>query len=164
MPITQSKATMKCTEQMVAHFKGKDAESNPVDPASVVWTSSDESVATLVPAGLDCHIIGGSPGECNVVGNGTSSGGKKGVIGVLALTVTVGEVASGEITTEKPVDQGTAPDQGLPSRPPRPGQGLPSGPAFPSQGLPSGGRPDQGLPSGGQKPDQGLPPGASPKR
>jgi hypothetical protein len=178
MEIAKSQAVMKCTEQLVAHFKGADGEGNAVDPNSVIWTSSDETVATLVPkeGGLDCHVIGGVPGECNVVANATQEGGKKAVASVLSLIVTVGEVESGTITTDPPVAQGSAPSQGLPSRPPRPNAGLPNTPGLkPDAGLPGAGKPggglkpDTGLPSepnkgeGIGRPDAGLPPTPAPK-
>jgi hypothetical protein len=164
MPITQSSASMTCTQQMVATIEATDTEGNATDPNTIVWTSSDEAVAVVVPekGGLTCNVIAGSPGTCKVVVNANAGKGTKGtkpVLGILNLTVTSGELAGVKIETESPVEQGTAPDQGLPSRPPRPDQGLPSGGAHPDQGLPSGGaRPDQGLPNAPARPDAGLPP------
>jgi len=188
---TQASASMTVTQQLVAKIEATDTEGNPTDPNTVVWTSSDESVAVVVPqpGGLSASIIAGAPGECNVVVNANAGKGGKGtkpVLGILKLTVTSGDVAEVKITTEQPVEQGTAPDQGLPSRPARPDAGLPSGGARPDQGLPSGGhidaglpnaparpdaglpnapaRPDQGLPNAPAKPDQGLPPSGQPKQ
>jgi len=162
MAVTQSSASMTVTQQMVATIEAVDTEGNPTDPNTIVWTSSDEAVAVVFaePGGLSANIIAGAPGTCKVVVNANAGKGTKGtkpVLGVLNLTVTSGDVAGVTIKTETPVEQGTAPDQGLPSRPPRPDHGLPPGGAHPDQGLPSGARPDQGLPSGGAKPDQGLP-------
>jgi hypothetical protein len=171
---------MTCTQQLVASINAKDTEGNPTDPNTIVWTSSDESVAVVVPqpGGLKANIIAGNVGECKVVVNANAVKGGKGarpVLGVLKLTVTSGDVASVEITTEKPVEQGTAPDAGLPSRPPRPGNALPPGgqidntlpsqPGRPDAGLPpSPGRPDAGLPNAPVRPDAGLPatPGTKP--
>lgn len=179
---TQSSASMTVTQQLVAKIEPTDTEGNPTDPNTVVWTSSDESIAVVVPqpGGLSASIIAGSVGECNVIVNANAVKGGKGakpVLGVLKLTVTSGDVAEVKITTEAPVEQGTAPSQGLPSRPARPDAGLPSGGAHPDQGLPGGRpdrpdqglpnapvRPDQGLPNAPAKPDQGLPPTAQPKK
>ena len=160
---TQQSASMTCTQQLVAKIEASDTEGNPTDPNTIVWTSSDESVAVVVPepGGLSANIIAGNVGNCKVVVNANAGKGGKGtkpVLGVLNLTVTSGDVAEVKITTEAPVEQGTAPSQGLPSRPARPDAGLPAGGAHPDQGLPSGGaRPDQGLPSAGARLDQGLP-------
>jgi len=178
--LKETKATMTATQQMVARFKGADSEGNPVDPNSVQWISSDETVATVSPEpdGMSCHIFGGVPGDCKVVANGTAQSGKKPVIAVLALNVTPGEMAAGEITTEQPVEQGTAPDNSLPTRPPRPGHDLPNKPgvgvggqlptppgARPDAGLPTQpGHPEAGLPNAPARPDQGLPPTAEPRR
>jgi hypothetical protein len=177
---TQSSASMTVTQQLVAKIEPKDTEGNPTDPNTVVWTSSDESIAVVVPqpGGLQANIIAGNVGSCKVVVNANAVKGGKGarpVLGILNLTVTSGDVAEVKIVTEAPVDQGTAPDQGLPSRPPRPSQGLPGSqpgidntlpgqPNIPSTGLPPNvaGQP---LPEGPpNRPDQGLPPGASPKK
>ena len=122
---TQASASMTVTQQLVANIEAADTEGNPTDPNTVVWTSSDESVAVVVPqpGGLKCNIIAGAPGSCKVVVNanaGKGTQGTKPVLGVLNLTVTSGDVAEVKITTEKPVEQGTAPDQGLPIRPNRP--------------------------------------------
>lgn len=182
---TRSRASMSCTQQLVAEIESKDADGNPTDPNTIVWTSSDESVAVVVPVagGLKAHIIAGNVGDCKIVVNANAVKGGKGakpVLGVLDLTVHSGEVAEVKITTGTPVEQGTAPDNSLPSRPPRPGNALPPGgtidntlptpPARPDAGLPwSPGRPDAGLPpSGGTKPvgeEEGEHiPGAQPKR
>lgn len=190
---TQQSASMTVTQQMVASIEAKDTEGNPTDPNTIVWTSSDEAVAVVVPepGGLSANIIAGNVGSCKVVVNANAGKGGKGtrpVLGVLNLTVTSGDVAEVKITTETPVEQGTAPDQGLPSRPARPSQGLPNtpglrpdaglptqpghpdaglpnAPARPDAGLPtSPGHPEQGLPNAPARPDQGLPPSGSPKR
>ena len=191
---TQQSASMTCTQQLVAKIEASDTEGNPTDPNTIVWTSSDESVAVVVPepGGLSANIIAGNVGSCKVVVNANAGKGGKGtrpVLGVLNLTVTSGDVAEVKITTEKPVEQGTAPDQGLPSRPARPDQGLPNtpglgvggqlptppgarpdqglptSPGHPEQGLPNApARPDQGLPNAPARPDQELPPSGSPKR
>lgn len=161
---------MTVTQQMVASIEARDTEKNPTDPNTVVWTSSDESVAVVVPqpGGLKANIIAGNVGTCKVVVNANAVKGGRGakpVLGVLNLTVTSGDVAEVTIITEAPVEQGTAPDQGLPSRPARPDAGLPSGGARPDAGLPNAPvRPDAGLPNAPAKPDAGLPPGATPKR
>lgn len=170
MAISQTTASMTVTEQMVATIEPIDTEGNPTDPNTIVWTSSDESIAVVIPVqgGLNCNIIAGNVGECKVVVNANAVKGGKGakpVLGVLALTVSSGDVAGVTIKTSPPVEQGTAPDQGLPSRPPRPNQGLPGSQPLPDQGLPAVPvRPDQGLPSGSGRPDQGLPPTGEPKR
>jgi hypothetical protein len=173
---TQSSASMTVTQQLVASIEAKDTEGNPTDPNTIVWTSSDESIAVVVPqpGGLKANIIAGAPGECKVVVNANAVKGGKGakpVLGILNLTVTSGDVAEVKIVTEKPVEQGTAPDAGLPSRPPRPGNALPTPPGsqpgidntlpgqpnYPSTGVPPA-RPDAGLPNAPARPDAGLPP------
>ena len=169
---TRSTASMTVTQQMVASIETADTEGNPTDPNTVVWTSSDESIAVVVPqpGGLSANIIAGNVGECKIVVNANAVKGGKGarpVLGVLNLTVTSGDVAEVKISTEAPVEQGTAPDQGLPSRPARPSQ-LPNQPGVGIDNtLPGtpGARPDQGLPTTpGVRPDQGLPPTPEPKR
>jgi hypothetical protein len=177
---------MTVTQQLVAKIEPTDTEGNPTDPNTVVWTSSDESIAVVVPqpGGLSANIIGGNVGSCKVVVNanaGKGTQGTKPVLGVLNLTVTSGDVAEVKITTEKPVEQGTAPDQGLPSRPPRPGNALPTPPNtidntlpgqpnYPTTGVPPnvagqplpGGppnRPNAGLPGDQPEIDAGLPAG-----
>jgi hypothetical protein len=177
---TQTSASMTVTQQLVAKIEPKDTEGNPTDPNTVVWASSDESVAVVVPqpGGFQASIIAGNVGTCKVVVNANAVKGGKGakpVLGILNLTVTSGDVAEVKIVTEAPVEQGTAPDQGLPSRPARPGNALPTPPAtidntLPGQpALPSTGVPPnvagQPLPEGPpDRPNQGLPPGASPKK
>lgn len=175
---TRSRASMSCTQQLVAEIDSTDADGNPTDPNSIVWTSSDESVAVVVPVagGLKAHIIAGNVGDCKVVVNANAVKGGKGakpVLGVLDLTVHSGEVAEVKITTGTPVEQGTAPDNSLPSRPPRPNAGLPNAPVRPDAGLPTQpghpeaglpwapGRPDAGLPNAPAKPDAGLPSGGT---
>jgi hypothetical protein len=170
---TQTSASMTVTQQMVASIEAKDTEGNPTDPNTVVWTSSDETIAVVVPqaGGYQASIIAGAPGQCKIVVNANATKGGKGarpVLGVLNLTVTSGDVAEVTIKTEAPVEQGTAPDQGLPSRPARPSQGLPSQPNLPNQGLPGSPNvpstgvppnlPGQALPGGPpNRPDAGLP-------
>jgi hypothetical protein len=179
---TQTSASMTVTQQMVASIEAKDTEGNATDPNTVVWTSSDETIAVVVPqaGGLQASIIAGNVGNCKIVVNANATKGGKGarpVLGVLNLTVTSGDVADVAIKTEAPVEQGTAPDQGLPSRPPRPGNALPgsqpgidntlpTAPARPDAGLP-GSQPgiDAGLPGGKpNRPGQGLPETPEPKR
>ena len=46
---TQASASMTVTQQLVASIEASDTEGNPTDPNTVVWTSSDESVAVVVP-------------------------------------------------------------------------------------------------------------------
>jgi hypothetical protein len=156
---TQTSASMTCTQQMVVGIEATDTEKNPTDPNTIVWTSSDESVAVVVPntGGLEANVIAGNVGTCKIVVNANAVKGGRGakpVLGVLNLTVTSGDVAEVKIVCQPPVEQGTAIDNDLPTRPARPDAGLPSG----------GARPDQGLPNAPARPDQGLPPGASPKR
>ena len=107
---TQSNASMTVTQQMVAKIESTDTEGNPTDPNTIVWTSSDESVAVVVPepGGLSANIIAGAVGQCKVVVNANAAKGGKGtkpVLGVLSLNVTLGDVAEVKITTEAPVDQ-----------------------------------------------------------
>ena len=99
---TQSSASMTVTQQLVAKIEPKDTEGNPTDPNTVVWTSSDESIAVVVPqpGGLQANIIAGNVGSCKVVVNANAVKGGKGarpVLGILNLTVTSGDVAEVKI-------------------------------------------------------------------
>lgn len=178
------------TQQCTASIAPVDEKGNPATLAASVWTCSDETVATIVPSddGLSCEIIAGAPGQCRVVCNAdaTADKGNRAMVALVQVTVVAGKAETIGMEVTDPVEQGTAPSQGLPSRPARPGNalppsaghpdaglppagalpghGLPNAPARPDAGLPTApARPDTGLPPDPAKPDAGLPPTAQPK-
>jgi len=102
-------ATLTATQQFTASINPKDRKGNPAEVQDVVWASSDETVATLVPSsdGKSCLVVAGAPGSGRVTVNADADLGEgvSPLIGELEVTVTAGTATILEIAAGAPEEQ-----------------------------------------------------------